>query len=726
MKIIWSPIVVFCIGISATYVSFFVFDDFSKRDRLNRSSSDFKLAFSNIRTSITEDAVGDVLTDYISSTKCIDLESYRGVVASLDTITTGVYGTIINVLDTNREEFEGKLSTEYGTNLTIIDIDESIPLEMKPNYWVLTFDPTGRLRGVDLSENPIRRRAIEGAVSSGIVTYSMPFFTPSTNEIAIFKAFPPVNVQGWGQGLIAKFTRFSTMVEALIEIDAFLNAGDKRHIEINMYSNQTDFEVYRSGNLSTGATLVHSEIVSLNLDNSVTFMGYEAIVGVEKQVTVIFFLIGSFISMCFAILEYFRARLYKKTIYLAQAANDASREKSSFVANLSHEIRTPMNGIIGMTDILQQYPLTEEAHQNLSVIKSCGSALLDLVNNILDMSSIESGKITIFPVEIETRPLFLNSISNCWVSLATKRSPLIEKTTIYVTERVPEKMFLDNSRVCQVLNNLISNAYKYTDKGSIDVSIDATRIGLEEHDRNVKIEIQVTDTGVGMTPSQLAKLFTPFTRFGTKNRNVQGTGLGLSIAKKISILMGGDITCASEHGKGTQFTFTFVCESRDLDMKAVQEPLRKELTNTNDSTRLTDSGVKRKFRFEDGSRILVADDVKVNRMILKKMIETHGGQVDLVSDGLDAVEKCKAQLYDIILIDNFMPNMGGIEATQIIRKVTLNAKTPILFITADVLKESIESFIECGSNDFVPKPFNMEILFDKLIKHSSCIKEIVS
>ena len=713
----FSPIFVLLLGIAMLCVSFFFFDESVRRQHINQSLTDFKLAFSDIKKSISVDSNAEILSNFINSTQCINIDTYREVVKFFEG-TSGIYATLIYVENDNRANYEKQLSNEYGKKLTITDIRSNFS-QTKEYYWALTFDSVGKFPGRDFSSGKVQWEAINGAIISNQPTYSVPFVSNGTGEVAIFQAFPPVTVNKWGVGLIARVTRFESVINALIDIEMFIENGNGRLIEIDMFSNNTNHEIYKSGNLSGKKTPIISETIHLNSGNSFFFRGYEEIRGAREEVVIIFFIIGVSTSVALALFEYVRSKLNKKTKLLMQAAKQASKEKSSFVANLSHEIRTPMNGIVGMTTILQDYDFSDEVKRHINVISSCSSALLDLVNHILDMSSIESGKISISPTEIEIRPLLVNLISNSWVSLATKRSPLIETTTVCMSGRVPfEKITADSSRICQVVNNLISNAYKYTDKGEVYVNIDAYSHDCEEG--KIIVEIKVKDTGVGMTDSQIKKLFTPFTRFSTKNRDVEGTGLGLSIAKQIAMLMGGDITCCSQYGKGTEFTFTFECNG---SIPEGMEPLTIELNNKQISLPFR-SDKERQFVCKKGTKILVADDVVVNRMILQKFLESIGGEVELVSDGVDAVEKCQNHLYDIILIDNFMLVMGGIEATKIIREKTMNTKTPLLFITGDVLKESIESFLECGANGYIPKPFKRVILFDKLVQASPCIEEV--
>ncbi len=373
----------------------------------------------------------------------------------------------------------------------------------------------------------------------------------------------------------------------------------------------------------------------------------------------------------------------------AKAASDA---KSSFMANMSHELRTPMTAMLGFADMLTEELNDEPSLEKVTTIKRNGEYLLALLNDILDLSKIESGKMEIHPQTLNIRNL-LGEVQELMLVRATEEGiPL----TFDWSPECPTEITADAVRVRQVLVNLISNALKFTDHGIVRVEI-----GLNQESIPPSITIAVRDTGIGIHESHLSELFIPFSNSGTaRRRRYGGTGLGLSISKRLAEEMGGTITVQSELGVGSCFTFA-------LPLTADQ--VLKKLTLVVDDTSNQEDEPRRSTFPKFSARVLLADDRRDIWRIGKYFLEKCGADVTVVEDGLQAVEETqRAQKdqrpFDVILMDMQMPVMTGQEAVAEIRE--LGFKTPIIALTADAMDGEREACIAMGCDDYFPKPID--------------------
>lgn len=408
-----------------------------------------------------------------------------------------------------------------------------------------------------------------------------------------------------------------------------------------------------------------------------------------------------------------------------------SKFKSRFIADISHEIRTPMNGILGMTELLSEQPLGSASRYYVKTIQSCGTTLMRIISNILDMSKIEAGVIEINEVVVNIRQLANETVENIWETHRMHKGVTRKKlqTVLEISKDVPEEIISDDVRIRQILSNLLTNSLKFTERGSVKIEI--SRLGCSE-EKGDFIRVSVSDTGSGMTPEGVNKAFDPFKQVHLR-RDMGGTGLGLSISKQLCGLMGGKIECSSEIGRGTTVVFTvrLKVESGSVTQSCMQ-PFRRVFVNgsidmINERLCTTSSSSDALEVFErmvpidesDHPDILVVDDVRVNRELLVRMFRTIGLEAKTCDNGVQAVQACETNTYSLILMDMVMPVMDGMKACKLIRSCGLNKSTPVVFVSANAQSTSVDECKQSGGNGFVTKPIKKRSLIDLFLNHSS-------
>ena len=387
-----------------------------------------------------------------------------------------------------------------------------------------------------------------------------------------------------------------------------------------------------------------------------------------------------------------------------QAADEASEAKSRFLADMSHEIRTPINAIIGMNEMILRETDSKDILGYSQNIKQSGHNLLQLINGILDFSKIEDGKMDIVPVRYSVGSqiaYLINSISD---RASSKKLTL----NVSVDKNIPSELYGDDTRINQVIINLLTNAVKYTEKGSVDFTMKEKE---RSEDGKILLYFEVKDTGIGIKDTDMEKLFESFERLDVvKNRNIEGTGLGMTITVKLLELMDSELKVESVYGEGSKFSFELWQKIENA------EPLgdyREAIAKPRNSESYRES-----FRAPD-ARILVVDDTKMNLLVVENLLKKTGIKIDTAINGPDSIELAKNNAYDIILMDQRMPGMDGTEAMKEIRNLesSLNSATPVICLTADVVRGAKERYIQMGFNDYLTKPIDSAELEKMLINY---------
>ena len=376
-------------------------------------------------------------------------------------------------------------------------------------------------------------------------------------------------------------------------------------------------------------------------------------------------------------------------------AEEANSIKSNFIANISHEIRTPMNGIMGMKSLLEGTKLDEEQKEYLHNIGVSAESLLVILNDILDISKIESGTIDIENISFDLKNLIESAIS------VIKNTILEKKLTLHFSfdSSIPKHIITDMARLRQILINLLNNAVKFTFSGGIDISVKL----IEKIDNYINLEFAIKDTGIGIDDSKLTKIFEPFIQADNSiTRKYGGTGLGLTISKNLTKLLGGDLSVKSELGAGSTFYLRIkVLSDKNFEISKPNQTNSLELTNNNGN-----------------HSILLVEDHTMNQKIMVKILKKMGFEINAIANnGIEAISLFEKNDYDIILMDIQMPELDGIETTKLIRNQFKERKQPIIIaLTANAMVGDREKYLEAGMDDYVSKPVNPIDLKSKLMK----------
>ncbi len=419
------------------------------------------------------------------------------------------------------------------------------------------------------------------------------------------------------------------------------------------------------------------------------------VAGNSTMILLIILLASSGVALVFVLFiinDINKSNYYKLQLIESQAkAEKLAQVKQNFLSNMSHEIRTPLGAIVGFSERLSKEPLTEKQLIYVDAVRNSSEFLLSTVNEILDLSKIEAGKLS-----IEVEPFsFRDTIESVCQTLSIKAAEKGIDMQCHIPEQIPDLLLGDAYRLKQVLINLVNNAIKFTEEGSVTIQVRTK----EENSQSACLEISVIDTGIGIPPDKLSLIFEDFSQADNSTaRKYGGTGLGLSICKKILELQGGTISVKSRPGKGSAFTFTLSYDKTDkVPAKHIQQEIDLQKLAT--------------------VKVLFADDDTYNLALYRSIVAAWGITADLVKDGQEAIEKAITRKYDIIFLDINMPILSGMEVADYIRhKPNLNAEVPIVALTANVIRDDINSYLDAGMTACLSKPFKEAELYAKIIE----------
>ncbi|MCL2187004.1 MAG: ATP-binding protein [Treponema sp.] len=483
-------------------------------------------------------------------------------------------------------------------------------------------------------------------------------------------------------------------------------------VHLNEYFKEESGQIIKTAAmLSTGEKMIFTQNDKIYLVSSIPEMEWYTLISypqygifaLNQSMNILFFVMLLLILFILIVLNIFITRsenaIVKQNMLLIDAnikIEAANHSKSNFLATMSHEIRTPLNAILGISQLeMQNETIPDRYMAAFDKIHNSGINLLGIINDILDLSKIETGKMELNPVEYEVASLINDAVQLNIVRIGSK--PIEFK--LIVDQNLPSKLYGDEIRIKQILNNLLSNAIKYTEKGEIQLSV-----YLEKINENNKLVLSVCDTGQGMKEEDRIKVFDEYMRFNTEaNRTIEGTGLGLNIIKRIVEMMEGDISVESELGKGSTFTVTI--KQQSADDSPIGEELARQLSNFTFTSKKQNKQEITKELMPYGS-VLVVDDVEINLYVACEILLSYELEVETADSGFAVIEKIEnGKKFDVIFMDHMMPKMDGLETTKKLRELGYTGF--IVALTANALVGNDKMFENNGFDGFIPKPIDI-------------------
>lgn len=436
---------------------------------------------------------------------------------------------------------------------------------------------------------------------------------------------------------------------------------------------------------------------------TVTGMGLQLLVFRDVFLTYFFSTVGIMaLSYSLETPDYIRLmRTMRELRDAKEEAERATRAKDNFLANMSHEIRTPLNAILGIDEIILRDGKDEPTRMHARDIKIAGNSLLSIINQILDFSKVESGKMDIINAEYSTSDLFYEVVNMTKLRALGKGI----KFTMDVDPNLPERLYGDELRIRQILLNLINNAIKYTKEGGVTVKVTFSKINRirKENSPHIELKIAIKDTGIGIREEDKVNLFKSFKRLDeTRNRNIEGTGLGLILSKQLIDLMDGELDVESVYGKGSEFTVKLI-------QKVVNE---KGIGDLSDAFKKVSERVEvfEPSLIAPDARILIVDDNEMNLSVLSDLLDVTKMRIETIMSGFECIEKCRQNKYDLILLDQMMPEMDGSQTLEKMKQDDILGDTPVIVLTADAVVGARETYLSLGFDDYLSKPVRYEEL----------------
>ena len=414
------------------------------------------------------------------------------------------------------------------------------------------------------------------------------------------------------------------------------------------------------------------------------------------------------VSLFIGILLKIQSRTYEQEKKSAEAqkkeVEQIARSKDTFFANMSHEIRTPINTIIGLNEMILREDISDEIAENAINIQNASKMLLTTINDILDLSKLESGKMDIVPTQYEISSMFSDLVNLIWIRAHQKNLEF----KVDIVPEIPSMLYGDEIRIKQVVTNMLTNAVKYTSSGSVTLSAKGERVAADQ----ILLRISVQDTGMGIRKESLDDLFSSFKRVDeSDNRNIEGTGLGLNISKQLIEMMGGKISVDSVYHQGS--TFTVEVKQRIVNVRPIG------VINFATQKQLNHRAAYRQSFIAPDARILVVDDNSMNLMVVVKLLRDTKVKVDMAESGREALQKTAENTYHVILMDHMMPEMDGAATLRAVRSQTKGfcQKTPVIALTANVMSDAEQVYRNMGFDGYLAKPISAPLLEAGLLKY---------